>query len=230
MKTLDIYIDPVSKAAIGNAGLGQSVFESPGSCGSSNCHGPEGLLNAGGTTLGELANDNPWEVLHKIRNGHPGSIMPSFVTTLSQAQIQNVLAHTQTLPTINTGTGTCTTDMASFVSTNIGNTTPWDGGQLYVQLLQSRTIRYGPHKIPIPVPVRIPGVVKSAMVGIIKVMLVRTGQAAVTTQGSPVFTVPEINLPWNYSVRFVMVKASMLATSSTQATQIMRLVTSRYWR
>ena len=127
----DIYIDPVSKAAIGNAGLGQSVFESPGSCGSSNCHGPEGLLNAGGTTLGELANDNPWEVLHKIRNGHPGSIMPSFVTTLSQAQIQNVLAHTQTLPTINTGTGTCTTDMASFVSTNIGNTTPWDGGQLY---------------------------------------------------------------------------------------------------
>jgi mono/diheme cytochrome c family protein/nitrate reductase cytochrome c-type subunit len=127
----DIYINPATGAALGNAASGQTVYDTTAGCAASNCHGADGLLNAHGTTLGQLSNDNPWEVLHKIRNGHPGSLMPSFVRTLTQTQIQNVLAYTQTLPGTSTGTGSCSTDMASFVNSSIGITTPWNGGQLY---------------------------------------------------------------------------------------------------
>jgi len=48
-----------------------------------NCHGLDGtLINFGDEEepewVGTVAADNPWELLHKIRMGHPGSIMPSW--------------------------------------------------------------------------------------------------------------------------------------------------------
>ncbi len=69
-------IDLNSKKANGNAIIGQELYGEY--C--SRCHGDEGEdLNFGSKLkpeyLGPLARRNPWEVLHKIRNGHPGSKM-----------------------------------------------------------------------------------------------------------------------------------------------------------
>ena len=41
------------------------------------CHGADGT--AQDHAIGEVANDNPWETLHKIRFGHPGTAMPAAV-------------------------------------------------------------------------------------------------------------------------------------------------------
>lgn len=65
-----------SKQANGDAIKGQELYVEY--C--SRCHGDEGeALNFGSKSkpeyLGPLARRNPWEVLHKIRNGHPGSKM-----------------------------------------------------------------------------------------------------------------------------------------------------------
>ena len=47
--------------------------------------------------VGTEANANPWEVLHKIRNGHPGAEMVSLRAFDFQAAV-DVLAYTRTLP------------------------------------------------------------------------------------------------------------------------------------
>jgi thiosulfate dehydrogenase len=48
----------------------------------SSCHGGEGTLINFGTVpapiyVGTVANDTPWEFLHKVRFGHPGAPMPA---------------------------------------------------------------------------------------------------------------------------------------------------------
>ncbi len=68
------------------------------------CHGQDGRAFNFATVdapeyLGTLARDNPWEVLHKIRFGQPGTDMPAGVDagwTLRDAA--DVLAYLQTLP------------------------------------------------------------------------------------------------------------------------------------
>lgn len=66
------------------------------------CHGADGktLLFDGKNSLGFLANDNPWEVLHKIRFGQPGAAaMPSGAELQWSIQDSiNVLSYSQTLP------------------------------------------------------------------------------------------------------------------------------------
>jgi thiosulfate dehydrogenase len=65
------------------------------------CHGADGkqILFDGKNSLGFLANDNPWETLHKIRFGHPGSAMPSGVVIgWSIQDTVDILGHSQTLP------------------------------------------------------------------------------------------------------------------------------------
>ena len=64
------------------------------------CHGDDGLMIdfGDGEGVGALANDNPWEVLHKIRFGQPGSAMP--VTNISGWTVKDqvaVLGYAQTL-------------------------------------------------------------------------------------------------------------------------------------
>ncbi len=66
------------------------------------CHGFDGkALNWGSDEdpgyVGTEAQSNPWEVLHKIRAGHPGVEMPSLMASSLQ-DVVDVLAYTRTLP------------------------------------------------------------------------------------------------------------------------------------
>ena len=70
------------------------------------CHGPEGkTLNFGKPGepeyVGTVAKENPWEFLHKVRVGQPGSepAMPTGVELgWSLQDVLDVLAYSQTLP------------------------------------------------------------------------------------------------------------------------------------
>ena len=70
------YIDAKSKQVNGNALRGKTLFAD--NC--ARCHDNDGrgMNFASGDEveyIGTLASDNPWEALHKIRNGHPGAVM-----------------------------------------------------------------------------------------------------------------------------------------------------------
>lgn len=71
-----------------------------GGCGSTSCHDADGTKNAGNEfSIGDVALDNPWEFLHKIRYGQPGSNMPSGISDSNlnfQPQMVNILAYAQT--------------------------------------------------------------------------------------------------------------------------------------
>ena len=90
---ISVHIDLETKEVIdGDSANGKILYEA--TCVA--CHGSDGA--AIGETLGELANGNPWETLHKIRFGQPASAMPSAVDsgwTLKEAL--DVLAYAQTL-------------------------------------------------------------------------------------------------------------------------------------
>lgn len=82
----------------GDAESGASIFQT--TCAS--CHGFDGRALDWGDSdepgyVGTEANANPWEVLHKIRNGHPGVEMISLAAFPLQDAV-NVLAYTRTLP------------------------------------------------------------------------------------------------------------------------------------
>ncbi|MDJ0521398.1 MAG: cytochrome c [Planctomycetota bacterium] len=81
-----------------NKGLGGSK-----SC--STCHGVDGLRRPDTAPkdydewVGKIAQKNPWEFLHKVRFGHPGSVMPSAVgAKVPMKDIVDVAAFSQTLP------------------------------------------------------------------------------------------------------------------------------------
>jgi thiosulfate dehydrogenase len=66
------------------------------------CHGADGrtIDFDENEYVGTLANDNPQEILHKIRFGQPGTAMPSSVELgWSLQDAVDVLAYSQTLPT-----------------------------------------------------------------------------------------------------------------------------------
>lgn len=102
--TVDLraYVNYDTKAATNaDSTTGSSLFA--GTCAA--CHGADGTaLNWGNEEVpeyvGTLANDNPWEFLHKARFGHPGTAMPSTVDIgWSVQNAADVLAYAQTLPT-----------------------------------------------------------------------------------------------------------------------------------
>jgi thiosulfate dehydrogenase len=69
------------------------------------CHGPEGLntMPPGSTAAfeefpGLIANENPWEFLHKVRFGQPGTMMPPQAMVLGPQQLADLGAFVQTLP------------------------------------------------------------------------------------------------------------------------------------
>lgn len=96
-----LYIDYSTKKPIGaNTANGQTLFSSV--C--AKCHGSDGKqINFGSPTdpeyVGTVANDNPWEFLHKVRFGQPGTQMPSAIDNgWSIQDVVDVLGYAQTLP------------------------------------------------------------------------------------------------------------------------------------
>lgn len=70
------YVNDKTKKAMGDINIGNHVFADK--C--VRCHGIEGKdINFGDIVepefVGTVASKNPWEALHKIYNGHPGSMM-----------------------------------------------------------------------------------------------------------------------------------------------------------
>lgn len=94
-------IDSETKAAIGgDIANGESLYTA---C--SACHGPDGrAINFGDDEEPEyvatIALDNPWEFLHKVRAGQPGTAMPASMDSgWSVDDLLDLLAFSQTLPT-----------------------------------------------------------------------------------------------------------------------------------
>jgi thiosulfate dehydrogenase len=89
--------DPVNGQAIYRTGINGNI-----PC--TQCHGVDGLRPPPGFPMfrewvGLLANDNPQEFQHKVRFGHPGTMMPAaFSAKASLRQIADVSAYAQTLP------------------------------------------------------------------------------------------------------------------------------------
>ncbi|WP_455375377.1 PASTA domain-containing protein [Kaarinaea lacus] len=131
-----IHISPSGTVLGTDSSNGNSLYNnSDVGCALSNCHGPNGDVQH--QPLAELALNDPWETLHKIRFGHPGSVplMPSYSdpnlpasTRLTLAQSKDVVAHAQTLTP--TAPNACQSDFALFVS-QIGLADATQGGQLY---------------------------------------------------------------------------------------------------
>lgn len=86
------------KTVSGDAGHGKAIFQNV--CAA--CHGFDGkAINWGSEEkpkyVGTEAQSNPWEVLHKIRAGHPGVEMPALMAFPIQDAV-NVLKYAQSLP------------------------------------------------------------------------------------------------------------------------------------
>ncbi len=92
-----LYLDYNSNYALlsGEAGNGEILFTN--NC--QVCHTADGIYGDPVEYISDLANDNPQEVLHKIRWGHPGTAMPSMVDQgLTIEEQMDILAYSQTLP------------------------------------------------------------------------------------------------------------------------------------
>lgn len=90
---MDQFIDPKTGLVKGDPKRRKDEFNAL--C--ATCHGREGDALATGKAIGAVARDNPWEALHKIRNGHPGEAMPALLA-LEMPFIVDILAYAQTLP------------------------------------------------------------------------------------------------------------------------------------
>jgi thiosulfate dehydrogenase len=91
-------IDPASGVARGDAANGAAIFQNLCAI----CHAYDGLAQITGEpgdepSLGAVARRNPWQVLHKIRNGQPGADMPA-LRAFDLATALDLLAYLQTLP------------------------------------------------------------------------------------------------------------------------------------
>ncbi len=95
---MDQYIDRATKKVHGDPQRGASFYQNI--C--ANCHGYDGRqINFKAAPkfefIGTVASANPWETLHKIRNGQPGVPMVSLAILGIQDQL-DILAFCQTLP------------------------------------------------------------------------------------------------------------------------------------
>ncbi|MBI4687962.1 MAG: c-type cytochrome [Nitrospirae bacterium] len=95
---VDLYINRQTKKSIGDPANGGRIFLS--TC--IKCHGEDGKAinfkdEKSPEYMGTVANKNPWETLHKIRWGHPGSQMISLLFLGLKEQL-DVLSFCQSLP------------------------------------------------------------------------------------------------------------------------------------
>lgn len=80
------------KKVKGDSAKGKKYYETV--C--STCHGMDGKAEDM-PILGELANANPWETIHKIRYGQPNSDMPALIAFDAQVSA-DIAAYVQELP------------------------------------------------------------------------------------------------------------------------------------
>jgi thiosulfate dehydrogenase len=95
---MDIYIDRDTKMVRGDPKRGERIFQT--TC--VRCHGDDGkAINFKSPPkaeyIGTVANGNPWEALHKIRNGQPSVQMISMGAFDAQTHA-DILAYARTLP------------------------------------------------------------------------------------------------------------------------------------
>jgi mono/diheme cytochrome c family protein len=90
---VDAYIDPQSSLVKGDPERAEGQFNLL--C--ATCHGTDGKSLATGSDVGDVARENPWEALHKLRNGHPDEAMPA-LQVLDMRMLVDMLAYAQTLP------------------------------------------------------------------------------------------------------------------------------------
>jgi mono/diheme cytochrome c family protein len=89
---VSLYINDDKSLVGGDASKGEILYEN--TC--VFCHGVDGKAQP--EALGELAKDNPWEVMHKIRFGQPGIGMPAAVdNNWSINEVVDLLKYLQTL-------------------------------------------------------------------------------------------------------------------------------------
>ena len=89
------YIDYATKKVKGDAAKGEIYYNTV--C--AKCHGMDGKQpKEMEEIVGELANGNPWEILHKIMNGQPRESMPAMRAFGAQLSA-DILAYSQSLPT-----------------------------------------------------------------------------------------------------------------------------------
>ncbi len=87
------YVDKKSKQVKGDEKQGKQHYEALCAI----CHGLEGK-DEDTPPLGKLANDNPWEVMHKIINGQPKSAMPALRSLDKDVAIDIIVYMQKKLP------------------------------------------------------------------------------------------------------------------------------------
>jgi len=95
---MDRYIDRATKKAKGSTTRGARFYQTICAV----CHGFDGRAiqfsdEAKPEFIGTVAQENPWETLHKIRNGQPGVGMVALGALGIQDQV-DILAYAQSLP------------------------------------------------------------------------------------------------------------------------------------
>ncbi|MBU2591633.1 MAG: cytochrome c [Nitrospinae bacterium] len=94
------FVDGEGLPIGGNKRAGRHIFKR--NC--AMCHGAVGTeINFGDSEkpefLGTVAYNNPWEFIHKVRNGQPGTRMPSaIINDWSEEDILDLLSFVRTLP------------------------------------------------------------------------------------------------------------------------------------
>jgi thiosulfate dehydrogenase len=86
-------IDRETRAAKGVADSGAGLYQNL--C--STCHGLTGREKEDMPNMGILSRKNPWETLHKVLYGHPGSDMPAY-QDIGRQKALDIIAYMQTLP------------------------------------------------------------------------------------------------------------------------------------
>lgn len=95
------FVDGNGDPVHGNVNAGAYLFNA--NC-TLMCHGNQGtMINFGNADkpefVGTVASGNPWEFIHKVRSGQPGTKMPSAIMNgWTDREIRDVLAYARTLP------------------------------------------------------------------------------------------------------------------------------------
>ena len=94
---------PFNGAVIGDTANGQVLFvsgnQNGNNCADGGCHGPLGnnldFDPPNNEFVGTISRSNPWEVLHKVRFGQPGTVMPALIEWGSAQDAADIIRYAQ---------------------------------------------------------------------------------------------------------------------------------------